>query len=419
MSTPLTIANSLYEQQRDFALLYSGMQTTYSGRYSYLAFDPVQTIQGNSFSELEAHCTHHTDWHQQCWFGYMGYELAADTEKHLRLNTTPPSPISMPNMWMVKYRHIIRYDHVTNSSDYFGPDKTTIPEPSQPSTDSAFSVANITSNMDKQTYLTHVKTILNAIKQGDLYQANLTRKWFGHFHEPPNSFALFAKLCHISPAPYSAFLSHGDYHILSSSPERFLSVSSDGHVNTRPIKGSAKRSTNTKKDSQIYHNLAQSEKDKAENLMIVDLMRNDLARTCEPGSIEVDKLFQVDSYATIHHMSSSINAIKSSTSSTLELIKQCFAPGSMTGTPKIKAMQLCQQLENIQRGVYSGAIGYIGADGSCDLSVVIRTLLIHKNQFEFQTGGAIVADSTPNGEWAETITKATAICKLLNIKIDE
>jgi anthranilate/para-aminobenzoate synthase component I len=221
----------------------------------------------------------------------------------------------------------------------------------------------------------------------------------------------------ISPAPYSAILKLDDKFIISSSPERFVHVSSDGKVDTRPIKGSAPRFEDAAKDTESKRQLQISEKDRAENLMIVDLSRNDISRHCEKGSVKVEGLFEVTSYATVHHMASTVKGRKKQESTTLDLIKGCFPPGSMTGAPKIKAMQLCSELENVKRGVYSGAIGWFGGDGSADLSVVIRTIIIDCDKFEFQVGGAIVADSIAEKEFEESILKAKAMAKALNIDI--
>jgi anthranilate/para-aminobenzoate synthase component I len=203
--------------------------------------------------------------------------------------------------------------------------------------------------------------------------------------------------------------------VLSSSPERFLNIDASGHMESRPIKGTAPRLVDPTQDAIIRKQLATSEKDRAENLMIVDLMRNDLARSAEPGSVEVERLFDVSSYATLHHMASTITGQKRADISTVEAVQYCFPPGSMTGAPKVRAMEWCLKHEAIRRGIYSGALGWFGGDGSCDLSVVIRTLIIEGSRFEFQVGGGIVADSSPEDEWRETMTKARGILRALGV----
>ena len=189
-------------------------------------------------------------------------------------------------------------------------------------------------------------------------------------------------------------------------------------MNTRPIKGSAFRSKNKATDKKEQSNLYKNEKDRAENLMIVDLSRNDIGRTRVIGSVVVDELFNISSHTNIHHLSSSITGKKLSTISSLEAVELCFPPGSMTGTPKLAAIKLCQELERSYRGVYSGAIGWFGGDGSVDLSVVIRTILLNGVNFEFQSGGGIVSESSPKTEFEETIIKIAALADALSIPLD-
>ena len=255
--------------------------------------------------------------------------------------------------------------------------------------------------MTDEEYKQKVAVIIEKIRAGELYQANLTRKFYGEIKADP--FELFCKLTEISPAPYSAYIKFGDTHIISASPEKFLSIE-NGVAETCPIKG-------TLSSSSPAALLALSEKDRAENLMIVDLMRNDLAKTCT--NVRVPKLFEITSYKAYHHMSSTI--LGDTTASPLEVALGCFPPGSMTGAPKISAMKLCSELEGIERGVYSGALGWISGD-ACDLSVVIRTLIIQGNKFEFQVGGGIVADSTPEKELEEIYVKAGPILKALGVR---
>ena len=223
-------------------------------------------------------------------------------------------------------------------------------------------------------------------------------------------------LCAASPAPYSAYLRLGDYHIVSSTPERFLTLDSQGRAETRPIKGTTPRFADMAQDELSRKALEKSVKDRSENLMIVDLMRNDFGRGSVFGSVEVEDLFQVTSYATLHHMASTVKGQKRHGVSSLDFVKACFPPGSMTGAPKVRAMEICSELERHKRGVYSGAIGWFGGDGSVDLAVVIRTLVLRGTDFEFQVGGAVVADSTPEGEWHETLVKARGIARVLGLE---
>lgn len=192
-------------------------------------------------------------------------------------------------------------------------------------------------------------------------------------------------------------------------------MDAEGRVTVRPIKGSAPRGRTPEEDARFRDSLTLSEKDRAENLMIVDLMRNDLARGCVPGSVNVSNLFELTTHPLVHHLSSTISGVKREEVSALQLVAGCFPPGSMTGAPKVGAMRLCTALERLERGVYSGALGWFGGDGSVDLSVVIRTLVVQENRFEFQVGGGVVADSTPEGEWREALVKARGLARLLGI----
>jgi len=414
-SDPLSFARSISEHPGDMVLLYSGMQTSFTGRYSYLAYRPSSSVTGNHFQNLGDVLTQNLPCFDNSWFGYLGYELKHDVEQLLPSSDT--SPISLPRLWMIQCECILVFDHHQQTCTLYSKHPNpSLPVPSIFSYTPHVQVTHLYSNMDKSRYIQHVEKTLKAIHRGDFYQANITRKFYGSFETKGNICDLFSTLCAISPAPYSAFLRLGDAYILSSSPEQFITLDAHGQVYTRPIKGSAARFSDPEADAQSLHNLRHSSKDQMENLMIVDLMRHDLAQSSIPGSVKVERLFEITPYATIYHMSSTITANKSADCSPLDLIRHAFPPGSMTGAPKIKAMEHCNAAEGHARGVYSGAIGWFGGDGSCDLSVVIRTLIICGNAFEFQVGGAIVADSDPHKEWEETLAKAKAIAQLLNLQ---
>lgn len=420
-ASPLAYLDALADSGEDFALLYSGMRTPYSGRHSLLALSPDQTITSHHFGALEQALSHDAGRYDNFWVGYLGYALKHAVENGLA--TDAPSHINLPALHFTRFATLLEFDHETETltlhrRDASAPMPPKINAEMHPPHHQIFHIADLQSDMTHAEYLAKVDALKQAIDAGTLYQANLTRKFFGSFDETLCPAKLFHRLAHVSPAPYSAFLKMGDTSIVSSSPERFLAMDEKGRVEARPIKGSAPRFADHTADTASRDALAVSEKDRAENLMIVDLTRNDLSRGCEIGSVTTDALFEVSSYATVHHMSSTISGQRRADVSPLQLVAGCFPPGSMTGTPKIKAMQLCSELEPRARGVYSGAIGWFGGDGACDLSVVIRTLVMQGTQFEFQVGGAIVADSTPEGEWEETLTKARGLAKTLHIDMD-
>ncbi len=409
---PMELAHAVTKEQDVCCFLYSGQDVGYSGRFSILAYEPEEIVYEDDFSALEERLSSDKDLFDNAWFGYLGYGLKNCLEK---LPKDQPDRFNLKNLLMIQYNVIIIFDHVAKEITVFSNDANyELPRTSNFKTP-PFSIQNLSSNMTKQAYLDKVEIIRNNIGRGDLSQANLTRKFFGSFKDSIDNFNLFTALVKISPASYSSYLKYNEVAIISSSPEQFLKIDGVGNVQTRPIKGTAKRFSNPKDDKESYNTLKNSQKDKAENLMIVDLMRNDLSRSCEIGSVHVKDLFKVTSYPTIHHMSSTIFGKKRENYSAMEVVKAAFPPGSMTGTPKIKAMEICSELEQQRRGVYSGAIGWFGGDGSADLSVVIRTLISNGKEFEFQVGGAITVDSTAEGEWQETIDKSAAIIKALNI----
>ena len=259
---------------------------------------------------------------------------------------------------------------------------------------------------DAGSYAKAVVEIQQQIAAGELYQANLTHRLAARFSG--DAWRLFEALRARSPAPFAAFVELPELTIVGSSPERFLHLDADGAVETRPIKGTRSRGATAEEDTLLFEELRSSEKERAENTMIVDLMRNDLGRVCAPGSIEVPELFAIERYATLFQMVSTVRGKLRAGRDRVDLLRAAFPPGSMTGAPKIAAMQLLAMLEPVRRGVYSGALGYLDARGGADLSVVIRTLLCRGRDAWLHVGGGIVQDSDPQAEWEETLAKARA-----------
>ncbi len=416
-SEPIDIARGIPVSEDRWVLLHSGLRQSDTGRYSIIAMLPDEEVISSGFSELEKKLTSNKEKYDNSWFGYLGYGLKNCLEK---LSIDKKGFIELPNLLMVKYRLIIIFDHEDKEIDIWAEndaDIDSVPAPVKGEYSSP-KISNLQSNMTKEEYLSKVKEIREYILNGDIYQANLTRKFFGNI-DCSNKFELFTRLCEVCPSSYSAYIKMGDMHIISSSPERFLKIERDGVVNSLPIKGTSPRYLDNEKDIISYGTLCNSEKDRAENLMIVDLMRNDFSKSCVIGSVKVDSLFDISSYANVHHMSSSITGLKRDNISTMKLVKNCFPAGSMTGAPKIKAMEICSELEGKRRNIYSGAIGYFGGDGSADLSVVIRTVIIEGDRFELQAGGGIVADSTPESEFDEIIAKVKSLCNIMDIDIED
>ncbi|MBL23531.1 MAG: aminodeoxychorismate synthase, component I [Rhodospirillaceae bacterium] len=266
-------------------------------------------------------------------------------------------------------------------------------------------------------YDAKAKGIIDYIQAGDIFQANLTQRFLAERPARLAPFDLYRQLRHLNPAPFAAYLGCGSGRaVLSASPERFLSLGTDRRVVTEPIKGSRPRGATAEADRDLAKALENSAKDKAENLMIVDLLRNDLSRVCEIGSVAVPSLNRLESFAEMHHLVSTVTGTLKPDETAISLLKACFPGGSVTGAPKIRAMEIINEIEPARRGPYCGAIGWIGFDGAMDTSIVIRTLVVEENQIIAQAGGGIVADSQPTLEYEESMSKARALLRCLDPK---
>jgi len=268
-----------------------------------------------------------------------------------------------------------------------------------------------------EDYAAGVGKVLDYILAGDIYQANFTQRWIGPRPAGLGGLDLYRRLRALSPAPYAALIQDGaGQAIIAASPERFLKLTPAGRIDTRPIKGTRGRGTSEAEDRALAAALVDSAKDRAENLMIVDLLRNDLGRVAETGSVAVPELNALYSFASVHHLVSTVTAQLRRGLTPVDLIRASFPGGSVTGTPKIRAMEIIDELEAGQRGAYCGAIGWIGLDGGMELSIAIRTLTLTRDQVIAQAGGGIVADSDPMGEYREALTKARPMLATLDPK---
>ena len=248
------------------------------------------------------------------------------------------------------------------------------------------------------------------IAAGDIYQVNLSQRLSAPFTADP--FALYQRLAHENPAPFAAYFHTPDAAIVSCSPERFLQVRGR-EVETRPIKGTRPRGATPEEDARLAAELLASEKDRAENVMIVDLERNDLGRACEFGSVHVPELFAVEQYATVFHLVSTVRGRLRPEVTALDCLRASFPGGSITGAPKVRSMEIIEELEPTRRGVYTGAIGYLCFSGDMDTNIVIRTVVVKDGTAHFQVGGGIVADSDPEAEYQETMDKGVALARAL------
>ncbi len=268
----------------------------------------------------------------------------------------------------------------------------------------------VRSNLSHAQYVAAIERIQHYLHEGDCYQVNLAQRFSAPADGDP--WEAYRGLRQINPAPYGAYLDHPGCQVLCSSPERFLRVQGR-EVETRPIKGTAPRGRDPIEDLMLADALRSSPKDRAENVMIVDLLRNDLGKVCETGSVRVPRLFELERFARVHHLVSTVRGRLAEGRSALDLLRACFPGGSITGAPKVRAMEIIEELEPQRRGVYCGAIGYVGFDGAMDTNIAIRTLVHSAGITRLWAGGGIVADSDAESEYRETYHKAAALLDLL------
>lgn len=272
-------------------------------------------------------------------------------------------------------------------------------------------LAQFESNFKKEEYLRAINKMINYIIEGDIYITNMTQRLKVRSEKEP--LEVFEYLRKHNPSPFGAYLDYGDFQIISASPERFIKMQNN-FIETRPIKGTRKRGRDEIEDRKLKEELINSEKDKSELLMIVDLERNDLHRICELKSVQVSELFKVEAYATVFHLVSTIKGKMRNEYDFVDLLRATFPGGSITGAPKIRAMEIIDELENSRRDLYTGSLGYISFNGDCDLNIVIRTL-VHKNgEYYLGVGGGITCESELEFEYEETLQKAKALLEALN-----
>ncbi|MEO8418147.1 MAG: aminodeoxychorismate synthase component I [Methylophilaceae bacterium] len=351
--------------------------------------------------------------------GYFGYDLARRLE-HLPEQAQDSEHI--PQMMVGIYDWAVIVDHREKRAWLVshGQNAQThedwrslcalFEQPAAPSHGKFELSSGVTSNMDLPTYAAAFEKIKNYILEGDCYQVNLAQRFAAQAQG--DAWAAYLHLRKISPAPFLAYMNFPGVQVLSGSPERFLQVKGT-HVETRPIKGTRPRSENPLEDSNNAAELQASLKDRAENLMIVDLLRNDISKSCATGSVRADRLFALESFANVHHLVSTVTGTLAPTMTALDLLRGCFPGGSITGAPKLRAMEIIEELEPHRRGLYCGAIGYIGFDGNMDTNIAIRTAIYSAGEIRFWAGGGIVADSEMQKEYRETWDKASSMLQLM------
>ena len=270
--------------------------------------------------------------------------------------------------------------------------------------------AALTSNFTKDSYMAAVKKAKEYIRKGDIYQVNLSQRFESRLDTEP--YELYLRLRDFSPAPFSSYLGFEDCAVISSSPERFL-MKKGAYIETRPIKGTRPRSKDPLMDEFNRNELVKSYKDRAEHIMIVDLERNDLGRICEYGSVRPAEFIALEKYSNVFHLVSTVSGRLKSGVGAVDCLTATFPGGSITGAPKIRSMEIIEELEPVKRGIYTGAVGYISFDGDMDMSIAIRTMLVKGKKIYFHAGGGIVADSDPASEYIETLDKARGMLQAI------
>ena len=439
-----------------FLLLDSSLQREPVGRFSFLTADPVTHWQlvnaqfgSDPFAEIRAE--------SERWLGepvpglppfqggvagLMGYELGQCWE---RIPSAAHDEFQLPVMAVGLYDWVLAWDHFAGrvwiishgwpesdpsrrherAADRIRQVKDTlatgrkIPRDAIPNSECPVQISeqhlligseNVTSTFSREKYLQTVERVIDYIRAGDIFQANLSQRLLAR--SPCDAVELFARLRTVNPAPFAGLMQWDDWAIVSASPERFLCVT-DGEVETRPIKGTRQRKRGPEADLFTRDELRESDKDQAENVMIVDLLRNDLSRVCQAGTVRVPQLCSVESYETVQHLVSEVRGQLQPETTIWDLFRATFPGGSITGAPKVRAMQIIAELEPTVRGPYCGSLFYVSFDGQTDSNLLIRSFVQRYGWLQCNVGGGIVAQSNPIAEYEETLTKAAGMLKAL------
>jgi para-aminobenzoate synthetase component 1 len=353
--------------------------------------------------------------------GYWGYDLKNFVEP--RLPRRSINDLELPDCHVGFYDNLVVFDHRLSKTWIVATglcddgsrselraaeavkfwQERLLREPMEQTTPGPGSKVQITSNMPREQFIAMVERAQRYIWSGDIYQVNLSQRLAAEW--PGSGWEFFQRLSTASPAPFSAYIDCEDFQIASSSPESFLRMSSS-QIQTRPIKGTRPRSADPTRDAQLTYELQTSQKEMSELVMITDLLRNDLGRVCEYGSVQVPELVRLERYPQVQHLVSTVEGRLRKGTSHFEAFASCFPGGSITGAPKIRAMEIIEELEPVSRGPYTGALGYLGFNRESQLSILIRAAVCKNQHVYFHVGAGIVADSVPEAEYDETLAKA-------------
>lgn len=435
---------SIFKEEKESVFLDSGMDRKRLGKYSFIGLNPFITFksknnicvineeeyEGNTFEELK-NITKKYKFKNNTGLpfigggiGYFSYDLGRNIEK---LPEVAVEDVDIPDCYFNFYDNVIVIDHVNNKVYVIAlgilqeheKSINSIKERIYKGKKIEYSKGvgdkfEFESNFTKEEYIKTIDKVRQYIENGDIYITNLTQRFTCITEKEP--YEIYKTLRSINPAPFAAFMKCDGFSIVSSSPERFLQIK-DGIVETRPIKGTRPRGKDKHEDIKNRQELLNSEKDKSELLMIVDLERNDLSRVCKSNSVKVTELFELEEYSTVYHLVATVKGEIRDEYTSIDCIKACFPGGSITGAPKIRSMEIIDELEKVRRNIYTGCIGYIGFDDNVDLNIVIRTILIKNNKAYIGVGGGITWESDPKEEYEETLDKARALFKSLESAI--
>ena len=368
------------------------------GAVGYLGYDLchfIERLPGQALDDLKL---------PECYFGFYDLVLAFDNleGKAYIISTGFPE--------REETRRIKRAQSRLNDLKaklYHSPIRETAP-----ALMSSFEPMSLEGNFTHQEYVAAVEKARQYVIAGDIFEVNLSQRFEAELTIPPDE--LYRRLRRINPAPFASYLGFGELQVLSASPERFLRLKGDW-AQTRPIKGTRPRGKTQEEDQILASELKMSLKDRAENIMIVDLERNDLGRVCRFGSVRVTELARLEVFPTVFHLTSTVVGRLKEGKNGIDLLKATFPGGSITGAPKVRAMEIIDELEPTRRGVYTGGIGYLGFNGDLDLNIAIRTFLVKGKKAYFQVGGAVVYDSDPEAEYQETLDKGRALVDALSL----
>ncbi|WP_370476641.1 anthranilate synthase component I family protein [Tamlana flava] len=392
---------------------YHQNHSTYDAILAVDAFTSIQTDFHNAFAKLKEYQTYINDW----IFGYLTYDLKNDIEA---LESKNFDGLGFPDLFFFQPKKLflfkgneVEIQYLNFVANELNDDLLAINQSVQLQRGKVASDIKIKLRIHKDEYFDKVNAILGHIRRGDIYETNFCQEFYAE-NTVINAFETYQKLNDISKPPFAAFIKTKDKYILCSSPERYLKKEGNTVI-SQPIKGTAKRSDNPDEDNRLKLNLSKDKKERSENVMIVDLVRNDLSKTALKGSVKVEELCKIYTFDQVHQMISTVSSEVDSTTHPVDIIKSTFPMGSMTGAPKISAMNIAEEQEETKRGVYSGAIGYFTPEGNFDFNVVIRSILYNqtKKYVSYSVGGAITVKSDPLREYEECLVKAKAMRTVL------